>query len=129
MVRGGLVGPGTEHWARTCVAGPANSLAAVSGCVLVFSAIGFVINLVSLVVDGNIEDSVFTVVSTVVVAVPYGIVLFGALRMKDLRNYNLAIAASILAMLPCNGCCILGLPIGIWSLVVLCNSDIRASFH
>lgn len=61
--------------------------------------------------------------------IPYGIVIFGATRMKQLKNYPLAIAASILAMLPCSACCILGLPIGIWSLVVLCNRDIRDAFR
>jgi phage FluMu protein Com len=122
-------GPGTEAWARTCVEGPANSLTAVAGIVLILSAIGMAINLSSLMVAGNFEDSVVSVVGTLVVAIPYGIVVYGALRMKQLQNYKLAIAVSILAMLPCSGCCILGLPVGIWSLVVLCNPTIRAAFR
>jgi Na+/proline symporter len=56
-------------------------------------------------------------------------VLVGAMKMKNLQNYTLAIVATILVMLPCNcPCCILGLPIGIWSLIVLLNSDVKAAF-
>jgi hypothetical protein len=36
--------------------------------------------------------------------------------------------ASIFAMLPCNPCCLLGLPIGIWALVVLSNEDVKDAF-
>ena len=47
--------------------------------------------------------------------------------MKRLQAYGLAIAASILAMIvaPCN---LIGLPIGIWALVVLSQRDVRAAF-
>ena len=54
-------------------------------------------------------------------------VIFAALRMKRLEAYGLAIAASILAILvsPNN---LIGLPIGIWSLVVLSRADVQAAF-
>jgi predicted Zn finger-like uncharacterized protein len=58
-----------------------------------------------------------------------GLILYGAHKMKTLENYGLAMAASIVAMLPCNGCCILGLPFGIWALVVLNRPDVRDAFH
>ncbi|MCA9119786.1 MAG: hypothetical protein H6822_34740 [Planctomycetaceae bacterium] len=122
---GGSLGLRGEAWARTSVEGPANSLVAVGGVVLIFSTIALAINVTSLVNDGNIEGLVFWLFA----AIPYGIVVFGAMRMKQLKSYPLAIAASILAMLPCSACCILGLPVGIWSLVVLCNRDIRKAFR
>jgi hypothetical protein len=54
----------------------------------------------------------------------------GALKMRRLENYGLAIAASILAMVPCMPpCCIIGLPIGIWSLVILSKPEVRDAFH
>ncbi|MBC8357059.1 MAG: hypothetical protein H8E66_34240 [Planctomycetes bacterium] len=129
MTSRGLFGPGSRVWARTCVDGPANSLAAVGGVAVIFSGIGLIINLFEFLESGNIGVAVYMVVATVSLMVPYGIVIYGATRMKQLENYKLAIAASILAMLPCSGCCILGLPVGIWSLVVLCNPNIRAAFR
>ncbi len=56
-------------------------------------------------------------------------IIYAALKMKDLKQWNLAVVASILAMLPCiSPCCIIGLPIGIWSLVVLMRPDVKAAF-
>lgn len=58
------------------------------------------------------------------------IVFFGALRMKALQNWSLALIATILVMLPCNcPCCLLGVPIGVWSLIVLLNGEVKAAFR
>ena len=47
----------------------------------------------------------------------------------DLRGRGLAMTGSVLSMIPClSGCCIVGLPVGIWALVVLNNPDVRAGF-
>lgn len=59
--------------------------------------------------------------------------LYGALKMKKLESYGLSVAVSILAMIPCvapcySPCCIVGLPIGIWALVVLSKPEIKGSF-
>jgi hypothetical protein len=56
-------------------------------------------------------------------------ILFGAIRMMALRNHQMAFAASIVAMLPCSCCCILGLPFGIWALVVLNKPDVKSQFN
>jgi hypothetical protein len=58
------------------------------------------------------------------------LVLFGALKMKQLQLYGLAMAVSIVAMIPCiSPCCLIGLPIGIWSLVILSKPEVKAAFH
>ena len=58
------------------------------------------------------------------------LIFIGALRMMKRANYGLAMAVSILAMIPCiSPCCLLGLPIGIWSLVVLSKPEVKATFH
>jgi hypothetical protein len=58
------------------------------------------------------------------------IVLMGAIKMKGLENYGFAMAASIIALIPCTSpCCFLGLPFGIWALVVLCDPVVKASFR
>ena len=59
-----------------------------------------------------------------------GFTFYGALRMKDLRDYGLAMAASIIAIIPCLGpCCCIGIPVGIWSLVVLNKPEVKAAFR
>jgi len=58
------------------------------------------------------------------------VVILGALKMKKLENYGLAMAATIIAMIPCiSPCCLLGLPIGIWALVVLLKPEVKSAFH
>jgi hypothetical protein len=60
-----------------------------------------------------------------------GILIFYAgTKMRNLENHGLCVAASILAMVPCIGpCCILGLPAGIWCLVVLFKPEVKNAFH
>ncbi|HUU52485.1 MAG TPA: hypothetical protein VMW92_05620 [Candidatus Heimdallarchaeota archaeon] len=59
-----------------------------------------------------------------------GFIIYAALKMKELNQWGLAMAASILAMIPCiSPCCIIGLPIGIWCLVVLTKPEVKAAFH
>jgi len=57
--------------------------------------------------------------------------LFGGIKMKKLEGYGLVMAASILGMIPCfsYGCCVLGLPIGIWVLVTLSKPEVKNAFH
>lgn len=58
-----------------------------------------------------------------------GVMIFGALQLRQLKGYGLATAAAIIAMLPCAGCCCLfGLPVGIWTLVTINKPEIKASF-
>jgi hypothetical protein len=58
------------------------------------------------------------------------VIIYGANRMKRLESYGLAMAASILSLVPClNCCCAVGIPIGIWALVVLTRPEVRASFR
>jgi hypothetical protein len=58
------------------------------------------------------------------------LIVYGGLRMKALQSYALAVTAAILAMLPCNcPCCCLGLPVGIWALVVLLKPEVKAAFR
>ena len=68
------------------------------------------------------------VVGLIAIAV-WVVVFLGALKMKKLENYTLAIVASIIAMVPCvSPCCIVGLPIGIWALVVLNKPEVKGAF-
>ena len=63
-----------------------------------------------------------------ILLVPLAMLLFGALRMRKLQNYEFAIMASILAMVPWSPAWPVGLAIGTWSLSVLKTSKVRAAF-
>ena len=54
---------------------------------------------------------------------------FGAVRMRKLESYPLAMTAAVLAILPCSGCCILSMPLGIWALVILLDAQVKESFR
>jgi len=72
---------------------------------------------------GAIISSILGILSSI-------LVLFGGLKMKKLEAYGLALASSIIAMIPCvSPCCLIGLPIGIWSLVILSKPEVKAAFH
>ncbi|MFL5346069.1 MAG: hypothetical protein ACJ8AT_14870 [Hyalangium sp.] len=59
-----------------------------------------------------------------------GVTVFGGLKMKNLESYGLAMAASIIAVIPCIGsCCCIGIPVGIWSLIVLNKPEVKAGFR
>lgn len=57
------------------------------------------------------------------------LVAIGGMKMRHLSGYGWAVIGSFMAILPCsNSCCCIGLPIGIWSLVILFGSDVRLAF-
>ena len=56
--------------------------------------------------------------------------IYASTKMREPSQWGLCIAASVLAMIPCiSPCCIIGLPIGIWCLVVLTKPEIKAAFR
>lgn len=59
-----------------------------------------------------------------------GMVIFGALKMQRLEDWGLAVTAAVLTLLPCAGCCcLIGLPIGVWSLLVLNKPEVKSAFR
>jgi hypothetical protein len=64
-------------------------------------------------------------------AVLSAFVFFGALKMKNLQSYGLSMAAAIVACLPiCGPCCgCISIPLGIWSLIVLNQADVKQAFR
>jgi len=56
-----------------------------------------------------------------------GLIIFAALKMMRLEAYPWAIAGSVLAMITTPGN-IIGLPIGVWSLVFLTSREVKAAF-
>lgn len=57
------------------------------------------------------------------------VIITGALRMRVARNLGLARAACLLSVIPCFGpCFVLGIPFGVWGLVVLNDPRVRDGF-
>src|SRR5262249_3342773 len=81
----------------------------------------------------SLDDEAKIVLVGVLATIPLAtaaIYLFiGALQMLRMRSYPFALAAAILAVIPWSPGWILGLPFGIWSLVVLSRKDVRAVFR
>ena len=69
------------------------------------------------------------IVSAVFGILWYSFVAFGAWKMSRLESYGISMAAAIMAGLPCSLCCILTMPLGIWSLVVINDTPVKDSFR
>ena len=58
------------------------------------------------------------------------VIIMGALKMKKCESYGFAMTSSILAMIPClSSCCLIGLPVGIWCMIVLMKPEVKSAFH
>ena len=119
------------------VKGPAIALMIVGGLSLLGGFFSAAIAAIALVVEPQPgtapEDAVigavlydFSALSSFVVG---GVIIGGALKMYRLESWGFALAASILSVIPCVVCLLYGLPIGIWSLVVLNDPNVKAAFR
>ena len=84
------------------------------------------------VVSGN-DDQVSAFLAAMwfaLMAVASGFTILGGVKLLKLRGYGLAMAGAIMAMIPCvGGCFLLGLPFGIWAMVVLMKPEVKAAFQ
>lgn len=102
-----------------------NALGAGLGAIAAEGSEQQIVNLISMGVG------IFPAAAAIVMA---AFIIYAALEMKKLRQWGLAVAASTLttvfSLFFClNPCCVVGLPIGIWSLVILMRDDVRAAFQ
>lgn len=119
--------------------GPAIGLMVTAGLGAAFQLLGLVMNLTGAgmgafaggnqgmpnMMSGGI-GAVFNVIGLAMSVV----VFMGASKMKNAESYGFAMAAAIIAMVPCvSPCCLLGLPLGIWALVVLLKPEVKAAFQ
>jgi hypothetical protein len=56
------------------------------------------------------------------------LIVVGAVKMLHIRSHRWAMAAAVLALLPCGPTWLLGLPVGIWALAVLTAPGVKAAF-
>jgi hypothetical protein len=127
--------------AASAVMGPAIALMIVGGLTLVVYVVDIILRLAGVAMfgaaggapQGDAANAMGFMVGSIVGAIVAlcwgGIVLSGAVQMLRLRGYGYAMTATIVAMVPCSACCILGLPFGIWGLVVLMKPEVKDAFR
>ncbi|MCA9268539.1 MAG: hypothetical protein KDA41_08710 [Planctomycetales bacterium] len=58
------------------------------------------------------------------------VILADSLALKDQPNFGFAKTAAMLSVVPCCGpCYVVGLPFGIWALVVMHQPEVRSAFR
>ena len=120
------------------VSGPATGLIVTAILGFVLQALGFLGNMFGMAqglrnASPDAALNFFTGSAGLVfniIGVAVGVViLVGALKMKNLQSHSWAMTSSILAMIPCiSPCCLVGLPIGIWALVVIMKPEVKSAY-
>lgn len=128
-----------DPMAASRVSGPATALIVTGALGLALQLLGLVANLAQLGMGagGRHHDALpmmfsggIGAVTGVIGIVVSVVIIMGALRMKNLESYGFAMTSAIIAMIPCiSPCCLLGLPFGIWALVVLSDASVKAAFR
>jgi hypothetical protein len=124
-------------YAADRVAAPAIGLIITGSLGLLFQTVGMMGNLVMLdkpQMRGNnmafVGQGAFQIVFGLFVIVLSILIIVGGVKMRRLESYGLAMAAAILATIPClSPCCLLGLPFGIWAIIVLSSEEVKATFR
>lgn len=76
------------------------------------------------------SEILWTIVMPIAVLTIEGVIIKGAINMLRMRNYKTAKSAAILCMLPiCSAGFILGIPFGLWALIVLNRPAVKAAFR
>ena len=79
---------------------------------------------------GYMFASIFFPIVSLISITASPIIIFGGIQMLRARRYSIALWAAILALIPLTSvCCIPGIPIGIWALIVLRHPEVRAGFE
>lgn len=79
--------------------------------------------------DPERSTAVMTIVVLLSFSVPCAMAIWAGFNMIRLRSYWLSVAGSIAIMPGACFFCGFGLPVGIWSLVVLFRPDVHSAFH
>ena len=120
--------PVPRHVVEARVQGPAIALAVLAILMLTLLGVGSAFQVVLVATGETDEDAIVGLIGSGMSAAVQAVILIGALKMRRLQAYSLAVAAAVLAVLPCFGCCLVGMPLGVWALVVLADPHVRAAF-
>lgn len=77
----------------------------------------------------EVAEFITGVLMFIVAALANAAIIFCAIQMQRLKSYGLALTGAILAVIPgISPCCVLGIPFGIWALVVINQPDVKNAF-
>ncbi|MDH4241416.1 MAG: serine/threonine protein kinase, partial [Phycisphaerae bacterium] len=93
----------------------------VAGAINCLGTFGILLRVFGFIPVATIPIVILMVAHTVVV-------IFGAWNLMQLRSYRLALAGSILAILPFGPGAVVSIPMGIWALLVMTKKEVKAAF-
>ncbi|WP_148618615.1 hypothetical protein [Mariniblastus fucicola] len=122
------------------VFGPALALMIITGMWLAAVLLGLAGNIVMLATGNLVPRQGVDMSPTTIAFIQIGVAVFflllhslamwGAFNMMKLKSYSSARSAAIVAVIPCiSPCYILGIPFGIWALVVLSKPHVKQAFE
>jgi hypothetical protein len=121
--------------AASAVTGPAIALMVVASITIVLQILNVILALVGVGLfaaqGGQNKEPAFLIGQICGTLLGIGIngyILSAAIKMKQLNNYSYAKTGAIISLLPCT-ICWLGLPFGIWALVVLNRYEVKEAFR
>lgn len=97
---------------------------------IIFMATGVGVEAIQREVPDFQVGTAFDFITSVLGMAVGGVIIAGALQMKNLRNHTFAVVAAVLAFIPFINpcCCVIGLLPGGWALYVLLQGNIRSAF-
>ena len=133
-------GPPNSDYALNKVKPFALTLMITMGVMMLLVVLGIVLNLLGMGLAAQAQDDpnmamammqgTVGLISSVVGLAIGGFIIFACTKMMKLESHGMAFTATILAMIPCiSPCCLLGLPLGIWGIMILNDPQVKASFR
>ncbi len=124
-------GSSTQSHNTDEIKAPAIALMVVSILGLVVGSLGLIFDVFLIAVQGIATlELIVRSLWGVLLLISAAFVLFGAIKMKNMKDYGIARAAAIVAIIPFVGpCCLIGIPFGIWAVIVLSKPHVRAAFR
>ena len=112
------------------------ALNAMSGVILILGRIASLVNGPERQITddarrlGYTTASIFFPLVSLISILAAPVIIYGGIQMLKARRYSTALLAAILAVIPLSSvCCIPGIPIGIWALIVLRDPEVKAVFE
>jgi hypothetical protein len=125
--------------AASRLAGPAISLIVVSLLSLGYWCVCAPVGIVGTLNDQNRQNlpeaqrtlnlfiQVFSIIAVVIVN---GFIVISSIQKKNASSYGVTMAAAIGSVIPCcSPCYVLGIPFGIWALIVLLDPEVKRAFE
>ena len=116
---------------------PATIMMVIAGISIATNLLSIIMGIIGIITGANtggyqgeemVLGGVIYLVSGGLGVIGNAIILVGSLKMKSLKSHGFSLGAMILAMIPCNACCLITLPVSIWGLIVLNDANVKDAF-